>query len=136
MVMSVARMRVGQGAAKQRRHPTRGWRLVRYAAFGCVWLAFLAVAALGFTQGWFYSPGQSATGEAADRPQSHVGTITQQIGDQQCLIAKFDNDTGRTIEDATHCEKNVVLDAKGVPIPMGTVHRLDSISKSFLGDNR
>jgi hypothetical protein len=29
-----------------------------------------------------------------------------------------------------------VRDAHGIPVPVGTVRRLDSISKSFLGDNR
>ena len=44
----------------------------------------------------------------------------------------FNNDTGRLVEVSKPCEKdNVRLDDKGVPMPMGTVHRLDAISKSF-----
>jgi hypothetical protein len=31
----------------------------------------------------------------------------------------------------TRCQEDVTLDAKGVPIPMGTVHTLNAISKSF-----
>jgi hypothetical protein len=31
----------------------------------------------------------------------------------------------------TQCQPDVTLDAKGMPIPMGTVHTLNAISKSF-----
>jgi hypothetical protein len=46
---------------------------------------------------------------------------------------KFDNDSGRTIDNIKRCEDNVVLDAKNIPVPVGTLHRLDAISKSFSG---
>lgn len=49
---------------------------------------------------------------------------------------KFDNRTGRTIENERHCENTTTLDAQGIPVPEGTIHRLDSISKSFLGEKR
>lgn len=50
----------------------------------------------------------------------------------QCQLMKFDNDTGRMIDGSANCHGDVVLDAHGVPVPMGTVHRLDSIRKSFM----
>ncbi|HTP91916.1 MAG TPA: hypothetical protein VMJ52_09285 [Xanthobacteraceae bacterium] len=66
--------------------------------------------------------------------EAGTGTVVVQTPKESCTLMKFDNRTGRTIESARHCEKTTVLDAKGVPVPEGTIHRLDSISKSFLGD--
>ncbi len=65
-----------------------------------------------------------------------VGSISQQTDKGRCELVKFDNYTGRTMENSKHCETTVVRDAHGIPVPVGTVRRLDSISKSFLGDNR
>ena len=46
---------------------------------------------------------------------------------------KFDNDNGRTIEQFKPCDNAGILDANGVPVPVGTIRRLDAISKSFSG---
>ncbi len=63
-----------------------------------------------------------------------MGTIEFQTDQNRCDLMKFDNDTGRTIAAPSNCQNNVTLDAHGIPVPTGTIHRLDSISKSFSGD--
>jgi hypothetical protein len=65
--------------------------------------------------------------------EARIGTIILQRDDGRCEQIKFDNDSGRTIKDTVPCENKIVLDAHGVPVPQGTVHRLDAISKSFFG---
>lgn len=62
-----------------------------------------------------------------------MGIIVQQLDGDRCKQTKFDNDSGRTIENLAPCDNEVFLDAHGIPVPQGTVHRLDAISKSFLG---
>ncbi len=44
---------------------------------------------------------------------------------------KFDNDSGRPIGQFKPCDTADILDANGVPMPTGTIRRLDAISKSF-----
>ena len=55
-----------------------------------------------------------------------------QTDENKCELMKFDNETGRTIENTARCRNDVTMDAHGAPVPVGTVHRLDAISKSFL----
>jgi hypothetical protein len=65
---------------------------------------------------------------------ARTGTIVRQTDANRCEHMKFDNDSGRTLENFKSCKNAVVLDSRGVPVPMGTVHRLDAISKSFFRD--
>jgi hypothetical protein len=67
-------------------------------------------------------------------PNVQLGIIVQQTDKEQCTVAGFDNNTGRTIDLPRHCE-NITVDARAVTAPIGTIHRLDSISKSFMGTN-
>jgi hypothetical protein len=60
-----------------------------------------------------------------------VGTITVHSAANGCQHRRFDNQTGLMSDTTTPCQQDVPLDAKGVPIPMGTVHTLNAISKSF-----
>lgn len=62
----------------------------------------------------------------------HQGKIILRGDDDQCMQAKFDNDSGKIGKGFSPCGK-VELDEHGVPVPQGTVRRLDSISKSFSG---
>jgi hypothetical protein len=68
-------------------------------------------------------------------PNVQLGIILRQTDKEQCTVAGFDNDTGRTVDLPRHCENNIAIDAQGVPAPAGTIRRLDSISKSFMGTN-
>jgi hypothetical protein len=58
--------------------------------------------------------------------------ITNNSGDGGCWQQSFDNQTGRMTRSPKPCE-NTVYDASGTPVPVGTIHRLDAISKSFPG---
>lgn len=49
----------------------------------------------------------------------------------RCRRLTFDND-GQVVQDNVPCDGSV-RDARGQPLPMGTMHRLDAISKSFAG---
>lgn len=49
----------------------------------------------------------------------------------RCRRLTFDND-GQFVQDNVPCDGSV-RDARGQPLPMGTIHRLDAIRKSFPG---
>ena len=110
-------------------------RVLRNSAYVVIILALIAVVAT-FAAERILQPGSHEDAQAANTPDVGVGSISQQTDKGRCELVKFDNYTRRTIEYSQHCETNIVRDAHGLPVPVGTVHRLDSISKSFLGDNR
>ncbi len=72
--------------------------------------------------------------QSANSEMPRIGTVVRQADDGECVLMKFDNDSGRTIDHVKHCDNTVVRNAQGVPVPTGTVHRLDAISKSFFGN--
>lgn len=49
-----------------------------------------------------------------------------------CKRLKFD-DSGRLFQDVVPCDQSGPRDARGQPVPVGTMRRLDAISKSFSG---
>lgn len=49
-----------------------------------------------------------------------------------CKRLRFD-DNGRPVQDVVPCDQSGIRDARGQPVPVGTIHRLDAISKSFSG---
>jgi hypothetical protein len=107
--------------------------MLRNCVYAAVMLASVAVIAK-FAADRIQQPiSHKDTGNSSD---VGVGSISQQTDKGRCELMKFDNYSGRTVENSTHRETTIVRDARGVPVPVGTVHRLDSISKSFLGDNR
>ena len=119
----------------QRRLRRKRIRVVRNSAYVVIILALIAVIAK-FAAERILQPGLHEDAQAANTTDVGVGSISQQTDKGRCELVKFDNYSGRTIEYSQHCETNVVRDAHGTPVPVGTVRRLDSISKSFLGDNR
>lgn len=74
------------------------------------------------------STGQTATSRADIQS---VGTIDLPSGANGCQHRMFDNRTGQISESGIPCQNAVAVDANGVPIPLGTVHTLNAISKSF-----
>jgi hypothetical protein len=58
--------------------------------------------------------------------------ITRDLDGGGCAQQAFDNQTGRMTSAPQPCQ-TTVYDGNGVPVPLGTIHRLDSISKSFPG---
>ncbi len=67
-------------------------------------------------------------------PDSDVRTakITRDSDGEGCWQQIFDNQTGRMSRSQQACEATV-YDSGGAPVPLGTIHRLEAISKSFSG---
>jgi hypothetical protein len=97
---------------------------------GGVIAALALVAEFGLS--WVSRPISGAALNTADIEDPQIGTLTVQTDENKCELMKFDNETGRTIENTARCRNDVTMDAHGAPVPVGTVHRLDAISKSFL----
>jgi hypothetical protein len=98
---------------------------------------FVALAVIAsFSMARLYRATSSEEGRVASSNNTGVGKVVVETNKQNCEVLKFDNYSGRTIESSKRCQNTAVLDAKGVPVPLGTVHRLDSISKSFSGADR
>ena len=84
-----------------------------------------------FTTLWF-SHRSSNREPSANSEVARTGTIVMQTDENRCEFRKFDNDSGRMIvESVERCNNTVILDQHGVPVPLGTIHRLDAIGKSF-----
>ena len=58
--------------------------------------------------------------------------ITRDLDGKGCAQQVFDNQTGHMMTTPQPCPP-MVYDSNGFPVPVGTIHRLDSISKSFPG---
>jgi hypothetical protein len=69
--------------------------------------------------------------EASRSGPNSVGTIVLHSGSSGCQQRSFDNQTGQIADKSSPCLGGVVRDAKGMPVPAGTIHTLSSISKSF-----
>jgi len=62
-----------------------------------------------------------------------TGQITN-YSNGTCRRKTFDNQTGRMALSQQSCdEPPTIYDSHGVQVPIGTIHRLDTISKSFSG---
>jgi hypothetical protein len=119
-------------AGYRRERSTRRRDIVISSLCASAVVAALAIAAeLGVP--WFSQPISNPAINTADIDNSQIGTLALQTDENKCEFMKFNNETGRTVEHDTRCREDVTLDAHGVPVPMGTVHRLDAISRSFLG---
>jgi hypothetical protein len=108
---------------KHRRH------IVMYFGVFAVAVSIAAVVAISIEIG--VAPSKVVENSASSAETNSVGNIVLHPGTTGCQSMTFNNQTGQVSEAPTPCRDGIVLDAKGVPIPMGTVHTLNSISKSF-----
>jgi hypothetical protein len=71
---------------------------------------------------------------ASAMPDNDLRTakITRSSDGTECWQTIFDNQTGRMTRSRQPCEATA-YDSNGAPVPLGTIHRLDAISKSFSG---
>jgi hypothetical protein len=90
----------------------------------------VAVVATGHPMSERSSP--SPTTIAAHDSDLRTARITNNSDGKGCWQQTFDNQTGRTTRTQLPCE-TTVYDSSGAPVPVGTIHRLDAISKSFSG---
>jgi len=102
----------------------------------CMLAAFISLAmTTDFTTLWVFQAASERQKQSADAEAgTRTGTVMLQTDEKRCEVLKFDNDSGRAVDRARRCDNNVTFDTRGVPVPVGTVHRLDAISKSFLGN--
>jgi hypothetical protein len=122
-----------QATNYQRRVRRRRSYVLRNTAYVVIMVLLLAVTAK-FAAERILQPVSRDDVQVDNLADAGVGSISQQTDKGRCELMKFDNYSGRTIENSKHCE-TIVRDARGIPVPVGTVHRLDSISKSFTGDS-
>ena len=90
-------------------------------------IAVVAVFAIGFNR----APAPVAENGTTRVDPNTVATIVMRSGTNGCQLRSFNNQTGQISDQTSRCQNDVILDAKGMPIPTGTIHTLNSISKSF-----
>jgi hypothetical protein len=89
-------------------------------------IAVVAVLAIGFST----APAPVENG-ASHVDSNSVATIVLPSRTSGCQQRSFNNQTGQISDQTSPCRNDVVLDTKGMPVPTGTAHTLNSISKSF-----
>jgi hypothetical protein len=75
-------------------------------------------------------PNRAQTTLAMPDYDVRTAKITNNSDDKDCSQQIFDNQTGRMVRAARPCDATT-YDRNGNPVPVGTIHRLDAISKSF-----
>lgn len=90
-------------------------------------IAVVAVLAINFGA----APAPVVENGASHADPNSVATIVLQSNANGCQQRSFNNHTGQISDQTSLCHNDVVLDAKGLPMPTGTIHTLNSISKSF-----
>lgn len=87
-------------------------------------------ALAGFSPAFFSGRSSAVVGDSASE-RLPTGTIAES-DIEFCKRLRFD-DNGRVFQDVVSCDQSSIRDARGQPVPVGTVRRLDAISKSFSG---
>lgn len=109
---------------------------VFFRTLGVIAMFVSLTAAASYSMARLYRAASSEEVNVGKSSDTGVGSVVVETNKQRCEILKFDNYTGRTMENSKHCQNTAVLDAEGAAVPLGTVHRLNSISKSLLGADR
>jgi hypothetical protein len=95
----------------------------------------IASAALITNPSAFFASHSERDIAGTNKEDRRMGTISFEIDPDHCQQAKFDNVTGR-ITEPRPCDNRIISDSRGMPVPMGTMHRLESIRKSFAGGGK
>jgi hypothetical protein len=72
----------------------------------------------------------SAPAAVPSENELRTAKITMNSDGDGCWQKVFDNQTGRVMQSRKPCEA-AAYDINGAPAPIGTIHRLEAISKSF-----
>lgn len=127
MVPSNTKPRVKSGAAQASRDGQQRRLWIILLSLSTV---ASAAALVGFWPALF-SGGSSI--RVTDSASESVPTGTIAESDKEfCKRLTFD-DSGRAFRDVVPCDGESTRDARGQPVALGTMHRLDAISKSFSG---
>jgi hypothetical protein len=124
---------VNNSRVRRRRSQRQQWRYAVSLSFCFVLALILCVAIVRYAASYLGS--HDASGGSiflSSANEQRLGKITVERGDEKCEQLAFDNYTGQIISGSKPCVSSVPRD-RGVPIPAGTMHRLDAISKSFSG---
>jgi hypothetical protein len=90
-------------------------------------IAVVAVLAIGSST----APSPLVQNGASQAEPSSVATIVLHSSTSGCQQKTFNNQTGQISDQTSPCHNDVILDAKGMPMPTGTIHTLNSITNSF-----
>ena len=104
---------------------------MRTMCFGVLFTAAGIGAVVGVSALLGTAPSQVANSSASGAVAIPTGTIVLHPGGRRCESKTFNNRTGQISESSASCPNETRLDAKGIPIPLGTVNTMNSISKSF-----
>jgi hypothetical protein len=116
---------MGKARAGQKRRRLATMSLGVFAVGASI--AVVAVLAIGFST----APAPVVENGASHADPNSVATIVLHSSASGCQQRAFNNQTGQISDQTSPCHNDVVLDAKGMPMPTGTIHTLNSISKSF-----
>jgi len=105
-------------------------RLVKMC-FGVISVGVLIAAVAAFALVFGTTPSPVAENAAPRVEPNSVATIVLHSNAGGCQQKSFNNQTGQISAQTSLCQNEVALDANGMPIPAGTIHTLNSISKSF-----
>ena len=103
--------------------------------FAVVGIAVLVALGLGSVAAVMLM-NSGSSGSKLFKDDGNAGAITTKIvvelaDGTKCFRGTFNNATGQLSGgQKDHCEKPI-LDSAGVALPSGTIHRLDSIQRSF-----
>jgi hypothetical protein len=101
------------------------------------WLWGLSLAVLVGSSGLFLLLRQQTATHAIEKANANTfaqdvtASIVLNQGSRNCQHKLFDNRTGRFSDATTPCPGDAPLDADGNPVPRGTFHTINEISKSF-----
>jgi hypothetical protein len=109
----------------------------RTVMIGAAALCILILGAIvGFATQFGLSARSTSSPQATTAWSNEVRSatiITDSVDDERCRQRTFDNKTGLWAETNRPCKGPAMLDSNGNPLPLGTMRRLDGISKSFSG---
>jgi hypothetical protein len=115
-----------QGAQERRR------ALIISGILFVVGLAFVLMMTAEYPMSAHSMKSSQAVSEGPDNNLSSGKVMIDSADGNGCRQHVFDNQTWRMTRSQQPCD-TTARDSNGVPIPLGTIHRLDAINKSFLG---